>query len=96
VLDSARAEFLQIASRDDAEAFAVTWGLSRAFQNQAPGPQHLGVWAGEIDGRIVRMTLRWFDEIAVVAPNAWQLNKASLSVADEPVVEVTYRGKRTD
>jgi hypothetical protein len=77
--------FNAIASRDDAEAFAVVHGFSRALMDQAPAPQQ-----GTIDGETARMSLRWFDEIVFVM-NAPKGHEVTLEIGKGTTLRVGYR-----
>jgi hypothetical protein len=82
-------DFHSIASRDDAEAFAVTHGLSRAFVAQDIAPRMLGVWRGDSPCGVVRMTLRWFEPINLGRPRT-RVNKATLQIGRGSVFEASY------
>jgi hypothetical protein len=82
-------EFFRIASRDDAEAFAITHGLSRAFVEQNSAPRALGVWRGDSSFGVVRMTLHWFEPINLATPRM-RVNKATLQIGTDTVYEASY------
>jgi hypothetical protein len=82
-------EFLSIASRDDAEAFAITHGLSRAFLEQNSAPRALGAWRGLTPFGMVQMTLHWFEPINLGIRRI-RMNKATLRIDAGAIYEAIY------